>query len=126
MNTKKGVRTARIRYSNSRFGIRNRINRVVKNRERRIETNTVGQLIAFLNRFPKDTFVQVEDGYSDSIYPLRFGIVDCMNRIIFNKHDDYIKCESHYSKDYNKKFRFGSSPDFTWKQPPLIDNGIRN
>jgi hypothetical protein len=123
MDSKKFVLRRKIRFSNSRFGIRNRANRAFRNRERKIETNTVGQLIEFLKRFPKDQFVYIEDGYADSIFPIRFGIVDNMNRIIFNKHDDFIKMEYYYNKDYNKKFAFGS--ECSWKRPPLVDNGFR-
>lgn len=115
----------RIRISNTRFGIRIGPNANRKNKRisfgRKIETKTVGQLINYLSKFPSNYFVAVEDGYSDSIIPICSGIVDGLNRIIFNHNMYTQKPDCFYHN--NKKFVYGDV--CFWKRVPLFDDGTR-
>ncbi len=91
--------------------------------ERKVQTHTVGQLIAYLQRFPIDSFVAVEDGYSDRIVGLSPGIYDGLNRVVFNC-SEIRKNEIFYLYRDGKFKNFGYGR-IRWKRPPLMDDGVR-
>lgn len=124
-NKKKEILKKRIRFSNTRFGFRIRMKFLRKYNRisfgRKIETKTVAQLINYLSKFPSNYFVAVEDGYSDSIIPIRPGLVDGLNTVIFNHNMYSQKPDCFYHN--NKKFVYGDV--CFWKRVPLFDDGTR-
>lgn len=119
----------KLRRHNTRFGIRNRNNRyskfAFKNLQRQYKISTVGQMIAFLNQFPKDMPINVEDGYSDSVTSLHTGIVDGLNRLVLNHKLYNIKPEIFYPKSKSIFSKVSYGDNVFWKRPPLMDNGYR-